>query len=476
MNDPIFETFMSFYKNLGGAQSIIHICASECDFQKWKDFIQNRCEVDITRQSIYALEISEINGSILKLGLHRHAPGRLLPSSDESSVILHQKDEDQMTALNVLCENECENVYEEDSEEFCEFKIKTEAQFYKGDKVKWWNFYFSEKPTAKPFIKRDKFDQLTHLIRSQTKNPTSTCVMVNLFHHPGCGGTTLAMHVMWSLRKEFRCAVLKDNTASNEEVAQQVAHLLKCGKNEKSFQTPVLLLVEDSVETENSQELQKCVRKTVDEVSSSALVVILNCLRTNNPKDMYKDSMIESQYLTTNLSKTEQDAFVAKLEELNETHEKPENFYSFMILKSNFSQDYVTNLVSNTLKGFDLEHKHAQLLSFLALLNSYVADSNISESLCDMFLNHEFSYWGKMSVLEGMEPYSSLLIQRKVSELGNYTAVRVLHVRIATACLDELERRYNSPRSEVTLNLLHCDLFFKRGMGKMLFCSLSKEC
>lgn len=469
MNDPIFETFMSFYKNLGGAQNIIHICASECDFQKWKDFIQTRCEIDVTRQSIYALEMSEINGSIIKLGQHKHPSGRLLPSSNESSVILHQKDEDQMTALDVLCENECENVYDEDSDEFSEFKKITEAEFYRGDKVKWWNFYFSEKPTAKPFIKRDKFDQLKRLVRSQTNNPTSTCVMLHLFHHPGCGGTTLAMHVMWSLRKEFRCAVLKDNTALKEEVAQQVAHLLKCGKNENSFQTPVLLLVEDSVETENTQELQRCVRKMVDEVSSSALVVILSCLRSKNPKDMYKDSMTESLYLTAHLSKPEQDAFEAKLHELNETHEKPGNFYSFMIMKSNFNQDYVTKLVSNTLNGFDPEDKHAQLLSFLALLNSYVAESNISESLCDMFLNKEISFWGKLSVLDGMEPYSSLLIQTKVSEPGNYTAVRVLHVRIATACLDELEKRYNSPRSDITLNLLHCDLFFKRGMGKDAF-------
>lgn len=255
MNDPIFDTFMSFYKNLGGTENILTICTSDVSFKKWRDFIQARCEHDISQQSIYDLELSEINGTILKLGQNKQHAQRILPSAEGSSVILQQKDEDLMASLEVLCENECENVFDENSLEFQEFQIKTEAEFYRGDKVKWWNFYFSEKNAAKPFIQRDKFDQLKRIIESKTKNPASTCVMVNLFHHPGCGGTTLAMHVMWNLRKYFRCAVLKDNTVSKLDIAQQVAYLVLCGKNETSHPTPVLLLVDDSEETENTVEL-----------------------------------------------------------------------------------------------------------------------------------------------------------------------------------------------------------------------------
>ncbi|XP_073705324.1 sterile alpha motif domain-containing protein 9 [Garra rufa] len=466
MNDPIFDTFMSFYKNLGGPENIVSICTSDASFKKWKDFIQARCEHDISHRSIYDLELSEINGTILKLAQNKPHAERLLPSAEGSSVVLQQKDEDLMPSLEVLCENECENVFDEESQEFQEFQIKTEAEFYRGDKVKWWNFYFSEKDSAKRFIKRDKYDQLKRIIESKTKNPTSTCVMVNLFHHPGCGGTTLAMHVMWSLRKDFRCAILTDNAVSKLDVAQQVAYLVRCGKNETSRTTPVLLLVDDSEETENTEELQHCTRKTLEEISPNALVVVLNCLRSKTPKLRFRNSVIESQYITTILSKDEMDAFEMKLKELQETHAKPENFYSFMIMKLNFSPEYVKNVARNNLKDLDIERKQAQLLSILALLNSYVAESAISVSLCEDFLGIKRNLWGKQTVLDEMEPQSCLLIEFETEEGGVYKAIRFVHQHIATECVKELEDTHKIPRSDIVRNLLHCDLFFKSGIGK----------
>ncbi|XP_067220244.1 sterile alpha motif domain-containing protein 9-like [Chanodichthys erythropterus] len=466
MNDPMFDTFMSFYKNLGGTESILSICTSDASFQKWRDFIQARCERDISHRSIYDLELSEINGTILKLGQNKQNAQRLLPSAEGSTVVLQKNDEDLMPSLEILCENECENVYDENSPEFQEFQIEKEAKFYRGDEVKWWNFYFSEKNTAKPFIKRDKYDQLKRIIESKTKNPTSTCVMLNLFHHPGCGGTTLAMHVMWNLRKDFRCAVLRDNTVSKLDVAQEVAYLVRCGKNETMRTTPVLLLVDDSEETENTEELQHCIRKTLEEISPNALVVILNCLRSRTPKVRYSNSVIESQYITATLSKEEMDAFEMKLQELQQTHEKPENFYSFMIMKTNFSQEYVTNVTRNILKDLDIERKQAQLLSILALLNSYVAESAISVSLCEDFLGIKRNLLGKQTVLDEMEPQSCLLIEFEAEEWGVYKAIRFVHQRIATECVKELEETHKIPRSDIVQNLLHSDLFFKSGIGK----------
>ncbi|XP_036419583.1 sterile alpha motif domain-containing protein 9-like [Colossoma macropomum] len=462
MNDPIFDTFMSFYKNLGGTQNIISICTQDNAFQKWKDFIQIRTELDINGQSIYELELSEINGTILEK--QNQTTDRLLPSVDGSSVVLTQIDEDSMPALEILCQNQCENEYEEDTEEFQDFKLKKEAEFYRGDKVEWWNFYFSDKTPTKPFIKRDKYTQVRNMIRSQTNEPTSKCVMVNLFHHPGCGGTTLAMHVMWDSRKEFRCAVLRDNTISKTEVAQQVNYLIKCGKIECSRKTPVLLLVEDSEDTENTQELQHCLRKTISEMD--AFVVILNCVRSKNPKEKYKNSVIDSQYITAALSKDEQNAFEVKLKELQEKHDKPENFYSFMIMKSNFNQEYVANVANNILRDVDVGSREAQLFSILALLNTYVAESSISLSLCEDFLGIKRRLWGKESVMNKMEPYSCLLIEFQVEEWGVYKAIRFVHQRIAAECVKALEERHSSPRADIILNMLHTDLFFERRIGK----------
>uniref|UniRef100_A0A8C1Q014 Sterile alpha motif domain containing 9 n=1 Tax=Cyprinus carpio TaxID=7962 RepID=A0A8C1Q014_CYPCA len=459
--DPIFDTFMSFYKNLGGTENILSICTSDTSFQKWRDFIQARCDYDISQRSIYDLELSEINGTILKLGQNKQNAQRLLPSAEGSSVILQKKDEDLMTSLDILCENECENDYDESSAEFEEFKIKTESEFYRGGKVKWWNFYFSEQPAAKPFIKRDKHSKLESSIRSQTKNTKSTCVIVNLFHHPGCGGTTMAMHVMWNLRKELRCAVLKDNTISKEEVAQHVAHLIKCGKSENSLKTPVLLLVEDSEETENTQVLKHSLRTLTGE--TGATVIILNCIRTKTPQDRHNKSVDQSEFITAKLSDKEKCAFEMKLKELQEIKSfTTENFYSFMIMKTNFDPEYVANVATNILKDFRVsESKQTRLFCILALLNTYVAEPAVSRSICEDFLGIKSAFWGRESVLEKMEPYSCLLIEFGAEEYGGFKAIRFVHQHLATECVKQLEKTHNCSRADIVLEMLHCDAFFK---------------
>uniref|UniRef100_A0A4W4HI43 SAM domain-containing protein n=1 Tax=Electrophorus electricus TaxID=8005 RepID=A0A4W4HI43_ELEEL len=471
--DPIFDTFMTFHRQCRGEENIIHICENEDSFEKWHTLIQKKYEFDITKQSIYKLDFSQINGTVMKLGPHTQPCGMLLPSAGSSSVTLRQKDTDIMDALDILCENECENAYDVNSSAFQDLKLKVEEEFYRGGKVKWWNFYFSEKEKSKPFIKRDKYEAVRLIVTSQIKDPKSTCAIVNLFHHPGCGGTTLAMHVMWDLRNQLRCAILKDSSISEETVSSQVKYLLKYGKTDESPQVPVLLLIDDSKDTEAAEKLRNCIRRTLDEdcafkneKSTNSLVILLNCVRTHFPVDQFKCCETERQYITNELTKKEKDDFEEKLQELKENHKRPENFYSFMIMKSNFSKKYVRNVVCNTLKDLNRDTKEAQLFSVMALLNSYVAESDISQSICEDFLGMKQFHWGEEYVLERMKPYSNLLIGFKVDHCGEYSAIRILHHDIACACLDELDLTYNIKRSDITMDLLHCNLFFKTALGK----------
>ncbi|XP_029906140.1 sterile alpha motif domain-containing protein 9-like [Myripristis murdjan] len=470
--DPLFETFRTFYKHTE-EEHIISICESQSTYEKWKDLIQSKCECDITRQSVYELTLSEVNGTIMSLGPFNQSSGRLLPSSDSSSVVLKQMDEDLMTALDILCLNQCENIYEENSAEFDNFRIKVEEEFFRGGKVKWWNFYFCEKNKAKPFIKREKHEKLKKMIRSQSRDPTNPCVLFNLFHPPGCGGTTLAMHVMWDLRQDFRCAMLKDNTLPKPEVAIQVRKLMKL-ESDKPYS--VLLLVDDSKETENAHQLVNYIREDVlDNCSlddaSNCQVIILNCVRTLSPKEQYRKlNSTPCQYITTSLTQKEKDDFEEKLKELRETHKKPENFYSFMIMKNNFIlPDYINDIVRNTVENFDLSTKEAQLFAFLALLNNCVAESEISLSLAEDFLGMKMIRWREDSVLERMRPYSNFLIIDIVEELGGYKGIRILHRTIASACLEEFEKSYHMKVSDIAMDMLHCDLFFRVGAGRDRF-------
>ncbi|XP_031731148.1 sterile alpha motif domain-containing protein 9 [Anarrhichthys ocellatus] len=424
--------------------------------------------------SIYELTLSEVNGTIMALGPFNQSSERLLPSSGSSFVVLKQKDEDLLTALDILCLNQCEKTIDENSSEFHDHRIRVEEEFYKGGKVKWWNFYFCDKDKEKPFVKRDKYENVKKMIRSQLKDSKNMCALLNLFHHPGCGGTTLAMHVMWDLRQEFRCAVLKDNTLSKKEVAIQVSTLMKLESEKPS---PVLLLVDDSKETENPHELVNCIHKAVEDGlnmnvgdAPNCKVIILNCVRSHSPQEQYKQHNTgPSQFITASLTQEEQKEFEKKLRELKETHEKPENFYSFMIMKSNFDKKYIKDLARNMLENFDYSSKKARLFAFLALLNTYVPESEISLSLCQDFLGMKMIHWSGDSVMGRMEPYSNFLIIDTVEDLGGYKGIRILHHSIASACLEELERSYSLRVSDITMEMLHCDLFFSVGVVKHRF-------
>ncbi|XP_030629316.1 sterile alpha motif domain-containing protein 9-like [Chanos chanos] len=453
MIDPVFDTFMSFYKFLEGSKHILSMCSSESAFGKWKDFIRTRCGIDMSRH-ICKLEVSEINGTILDLEKHSVTNVKLLPSGGGSSVVLQPEDEKHMTALKILCQNERENEQNHSP---------SEEQFHSGLKAACWDFFVSEK--EKSFIKRDKYRQLKDMIRYQTKDPSSTCVMVNLFHHPGCGGTTLAMHVMWNLRKEFRCAVLKDNSVPKTEVAKQVADLMRCGKSENSVKTPVLLLVDDFEETENTQ-LEQSIKEIAGKICLNALIIILNCLRAKDPQDSFKKSVSESLFITAALSKDEQDAFGLKLKELKATDEKPENFYCFMAMKTNFNKAYAQNVVSFILKDFDKNSKQSQLLSILALLNSRRADASISVLLCEDFLEIKPLHWGKESVLEKMEPFSCLLLEFTGEGPEACREIRLVHQQFAAECVNQLEKTYSISRQNILRTICKWDLIFRKNMEK----------
>ncbi|XP_030582424.1 sterile alpha motif domain-containing protein 9-like [Archocentrus centrarchus] len=468
--NPVFDIYKSFIKNTK-EENIISICESQSTYLKWRELINEKCDFDIEPLSINELTLSEINGTIMAMGPVSQSSVRLLPSPGFSAVVLKQRDEDFLTALDVLCMNQCENIYDENSLEFREFRIRVEQEFYRGGKVKWWNFYFCDKDEQKPFIKRDKYENLKKMIRSQCRD-SNTCVLLNLYHHPGCGGTTLAMHVMWDLRQEFRCAVLKDNSMPKTEVALQVIKLMKLESEKPS---PVLLLINDSKETEIPYDLVTYIRKAAVEENlnlsvgdaPNCKVIILNCVRSHSPKEQYKQhNQTQNQYITASLTSQEQKDFEKKLIELKETHEKPENFYSFMIMKNNFDQKYIDKLAHNTLENFDSSTKEAQLFGFLALLNAYVAESEIALSLCEDFFGMKMIRWPEDSVLGRMKQFANLLIIDRVEEWGGYKGLRILHHTIASACLTELERSCCKTVSDITMQMLHYDLFFSAGVVK----------
>ncbi|XP_056270753.1 sterile alpha motif domain-containing protein 9-like [Pseudoliparis swirei] len=84
-------------------------------------------------------------------------------------------------------------------------------------------------------------------------------------------------------------------------------------------------------------------------------------------------------------------------------------------------------------------------------------------------------HWKNDSIMGRMEPYSNFLFIDIVEDLGGYKGIRILHHSIASACLEELERSCSMRVSDITMEILHCDLFFRVRSVKDRFMSSIKK-
>ncbi|KAK6309939.1 hypothetical protein J4Q44_G00198200 [Coregonus suidteri] len=457
--DPLLETFSTFWQELKGIEQILCICENEEAFTCWRDLIESRYVLDIKTRSIYELSFAEVNGTVLSLWSDNRKSSRFLPCGGGSKVLFKKKEESSLDTLNVLCVNQCEGGNED--------KALIQEKFYKGGKVSWWNFYFSEQPGSMPFIKRDKFDLIMNTVLPALSSLRKSCVSFNLFHVPGCGGTTLAMHILWALKDKFRCAVLKDRTADHAVVAEQVVKLLMYDTTEQSSRIPVLLMLDDFEEMDDAYDLQQLIEKECvkrDIGSRSPQVILLNCMRAESWEKT--ESTEDTVFIGNNLSEMEQRQFEKKLEEIEKTYKNADTFYAFMIMKKNFSPEYIQGVARNTLKSFNINHKHGQLIAVLVLLNVYCKGATLSVSLCEEFLGLQTKpHSGSSDVKAGFGKFSTLVTCCTEEAKVVFEAVRMIHSSMAMHCLQELTTN-SVTKAEITDLLLTTDKLYECVQGK----------
>ncbi|KAK0134181.1 Sterile alpha motif domain-containing protein 9 [Merluccius polli] len=459
-NDPLLETFSTFWQELRGSEQILCICENENAFTCWKDLIKARCGIDISGRCIYQLSFAEIDGTIRSLLSENRKACRFLPCGGGSNVLLEKKMEGSLSALDVLCVNQCEGGNEDMN--------SIEENFYKGGKVSWWNFFFSELPGCTPFIKRDKFDFIVKTVIPDLCSWRKVCASFNLQHVTGCGGTTLAKHILWHLKDEFRCAVLKDHNTDMAETAVQVVKLLTFGYKEPSHQIPVLLMIDDFEDMDRVSDLQQLIEQecvTAKIQSSTPKVIMLNCMRLESVEQT--ETTVENVFIGNKLSDNEQRLFEQKLVEIEKTYKNAETFYGFMIMKKNFLPEYIQSVARNTLKGFDISQKNAQLIAVLVLLDVYCKGASLSVSLCEEFLGFEPKpFCGAVRIEDGFGKFSTLINSSTVEAKVRYTAVKMIHSSISMHCLQELSTTYKVQRSDIANLLLNTETFFECVQGR----------
>ncbi|XP_078020306.1 sterile alpha motif domain-containing protein 9-like isoform X2 [Epinephelus lanceolatus] len=367
-----------------------------------------------------------------------------LSTAKGGQIYVESEIRDSFSLLDVVCANQFEGEIIDPT-----VADQTEENFYRGAPPEWLNFHISEQAvsdgTGTPFIRRDGYDTLVEQIQKQRKFPRIS--VVNLFHQPGCGGTTLAMKVLWDLRKTFRSAVLTDSTSDITKVAEEVVHLFTAGS--RGHQNTVLLLVNDEQILEDLQEsiMMKIAEQKI--VIHMPVVILLSCVR--------KDEVLQGDqvFLQDVLSETEEKKFSEKKEELYRRFgDKCNQFHGFNIMQTSFSQTYIHEACS-VFKNIKKANrpKKTQLVAFLSLLNAYVPGSYLLESQCLDFFKHDGYIHGDFSLEDRMEPFSHLIITFQPD--GSEKRVCMAHPMIAQ-CYTKLMAEAGVTRSDTARNLLTC--------------------
>ncbi|XP_056225859.1 sterile alpha motif domain-containing protein 9-like [Seriola aureovittata] len=371
------------------------------------------------------------------------ANGPALSTAKGGEIYLGSEIVNSFSLLDVLYANQFEGVSLDPK-----LSEQTEENFYRGAPPDWLNFHISEQAEYRgigtPFIKRDGYDTLEQQIRQRRNRPGISTV--KLFHQSGCGGTTLAMQVLWDLQKTFRCAVLTGSTLDIPKVAKEVVHLFTAGS--RGHQNTVLLLLNDEHILE---KLRDSIMKTIAEqkvVVYMPVAILLSCVR--------KDEVVQSDHVALQraLSDTERQKFNEKKKELSRQYsDKCTQFYGFNIMQTNFSPAYIQQVCTVFSKVKKKNRpKKTQLAAFLSLLNAYVPGSYLLESQCLDFFKHDDH--GDLSLEERMQPFSHLIVTFQQDETSE-RRVCMAHSMIAKQCT-ELMAEAGVNRSDTARNLLTC--------------------
>ena len=431
---------------------------------------RNSDEMDtLTSRSIVGLSWKQVNQTIGELrGPKRYGECRL-PSSCGSYVTMKPKILQRLEDLDILGANQCENSeILEYADELDKLKIKSEEAFYKGGKVDWWNFYFTNQVLQRSMQK--ELDRAVHdELEGMNEGPVHVR-KVRLFHQPGCGGTTTAMQTLWDFRKKYRCAVVRN---ISRHTADQILRLYR---HDDLSPRPVLLLL-DNVDEEKAANLTdeldaKSTRiSRTYECTPGVTCVFLECVR--------RTQSTGKLMLKQELKQEEKRWFESTNERLKRNSCKDNRvdrklLISFHIMRTNFDPGYIKETVKNVIDEIDSD-KEKILLKYVALVNLFeVGFDPLPTAAFDLLMTDGFSYRQQGNRKHKHVPkrwetvlsHATRILINEVSDpkVGQITSLRMASPLLSEVVLAELRKQDDGTEqslSDVVLEFFKTNYLFK---------------
>jgi len=355
---------------------------------KWIRKLKKQYLIDSDERVVVGMPWSHVNETVPILHAPKRRRGCEIPLSTGGTVLLPYKMTMRLPDIEVLGCNECDTEYERhDKQQQKELEKEEEQKFYRGEPPTWWNFWFPDQ-----FCERKIYDKLKKIVEEALRPSSGHDFVdrVRIYHQPGAGGTTLAKHIIWTLRSNYRVGIVEkcSNRLSLEEIEKIVSQIMDFHgykETEQANARPVLLLLdnpEDESESLLLSELGERAKTMVRPGDKNPVVcVFLECIRiTEMSTTDYSYSRTFDRncvYLKHELSPREILWFEKKGKELQDDFEahapnsvNPDCLISFNILKSNFNPEFMSNTVGALVKAITNE-KERKLLKYVSLLNAF---------------------------------------------------------------------------------------------------------
>ncbi|XP_029292582.1 LOW QUALITY PROTEIN: sterile alpha motif domain-containing protein 9-like [Cottoperca gobio] len=464
---PLLHTFNEFFTDMEGHEDIICICESQKNFQKWQSFTEGSCGKEtVKNSSVVGMKMSHINSTLQQIQPINTCASKQLPVFVKGTCLLETHEEEQMYSLEILTVDHCS----ETSEDFIdEEKANIEQQFYRGGRVNWLNFWLAERELVGEVIERDAYLDVSKLLNDALKwNADQTPVnSINIYHHPGSGGSTVARQVLWNNRKDLRCAVVKPSYSATD-VAHHTVELREHEEKDPQTCLPVLLLIEDS-----DKEYLDDLRNELEVATNTKRIqygtlcfILLSCRRSHDPEKRCKESPLQNVSVTHKLSDQEKRKFAGKREALEERYE-PDFILTFVLMSEGFNESYVQQFVENLLQGIDRKSIVTRLILYVALLNTYIQDSFISQSHCqallaltihlERFRHHEFE--------KSLSDQAKLVFLHLRDDKTHIESIRIIHPLVAKEILQQLLGNQQT-QSSLAMKLLCENVLFEHRFGR----------
>ncbi|KAL0149889.1 hypothetical protein M9458_054805, partial [Cirrhinus mrigala] len=273
-------------------------------------------------------------------------------------------------------------------------------------------------------------EKLLQQIRLQRKGHWKVTT-INLLHHKDSGGSALAREVLSELSEEFTCETLTEplKTDTAENMAEEMLRVYKTHKN------TVLYLLDHECDKPLRYLLKNLQSKLqrADQTDHPAFIII-NAVSKSvvQAKDEVK--------LKMELLPDEEERFAQKKKEIEDKYKDMfQEFHAFNIMQGGFKKEDAEKLITEEMMKHVKNHMQSgstRLLSFLALMNSYVPGSHLLKPLCEEFIGRTQRPTAeeKPSLEMIMKPFMDLIVIFSGEQKAN--CIRFAHPMFADACLE----------------------------------------